>query len=209
MNEPSAGPYDSEPTQEIRSTAAGDSSAAAKARWREAVDGFPTANTTKELLTGPSARWAKARCGCLPDSLCAPARLENQPPSNCQFTTGRHSPPVGCAGHISVPWFLDDSVSSVPTSSVNCEWRVFSKTKDSENGLNQESSEPAVPVPPRCAPRWKPKATLPHLYWRGLGDLSRCWCGNPDVTPRMSYICRLDINNHRIGIGRRVNAVKT
>ncbi len=44
MEETSAGPYDSEPNQEIRVAAAqydGDTVAAAKARWREAVEGIP------------------------------------------------------------------------------------------------------------------------------------------------------------------------
>lgn len=53
MNELSAGPYDSEPNQEIRAAAArtgGDSVAAATARWREAVDGLPLGQYDKRIV---------------------------------------------------------------------------------------------------------------------------------------------------------------
>lgn len=53
MKEPNAGPYDSEPTQEIKAAAArhgGDTVAAANARWREAVDGLPLGEYDKRIV---------------------------------------------------------------------------------------------------------------------------------------------------------------
>ncbi|MET4144334.1 hypothetical protein [Arthrobacter sp. UYCo732] len=53
MEEASTGPYDSEPNQEIRAAAAshgGDTVAAAKARWLEAVDGIPLGQYDKRIV---------------------------------------------------------------------------------------------------------------------------------------------------------------
>lgn len=69
----------------------GDSVAAADARWRQAVDGLPLANKTRESSTGPRERWTRARCGCLPGSSILPVSPENQPPSNDSLTPGTAS----------------------------------------------------------------------------------------------------------------------
>jgi hypothetical protein len=53
MEKLNAGPYDSEPNQEIRTAATrhdGDSVAAARARWHEAVDGLPLGEYDKRIV---------------------------------------------------------------------------------------------------------------------------------------------------------------
>lgn len=52
MAEPTAGPYDSEPTQEIQAAAArhGGTSAAAHTRWSEAVEGLPLGEYDKRIV---------------------------------------------------------------------------------------------------------------------------------------------------------------
>jgi hypothetical protein len=92
MNNPNAGPYDSEPTQEVMAAAAarhdGDSVAAANARCVKRSAASPSANMTRESSTGPRERWTRARCGCLPDSSILPV----SPEFSRQVTTA--SPPI-------------------------------------------------------------------------------------------------------------------
>ncbi|MCW2133367.1 hypothetical protein [Arthrobacter sp. VKM Ac-2550] len=85
MNELVAGPYDSEPTQEIRAAAArhgGDSVAAANARWREALDGLPLGEYDQRIVDWAARAMDQSTLWVFADLLGRARQSGNQPSSN-------------------------------------------------------------------------------------------------------------------------------